>query len=152
MAEPQYSPAVERARSRRAGAAAGRIARTEWFLKQVGSVIKLSIKKRVRLATEYLKDHIVRNISVPVVKQVIGNRTRVTQRSKPGEFPRADTTQLMKTIFTDYKDDGSMYEGFVGTPLDYGVILELYMQRSFMVRSLNEQRDAISIILGGPIQ
>ncbi len=58
----------------------------------------------------------------------------------------------MKTIFSSYLNPSpGVYDGAVGTPLDYGVILELVMDRSFMIRTLNEERDIITRILTGPI-
>lgn len=62
-------------------------------------------------------------------------------RSKPGEFPRADTTLLLKSIFLEGPEwtGETTVECRVGMPLDYGVRLELQMQRSFLVRTLNEE-------------
>ena len=125
----------------------------------------MTFEKRVRMATNYLRDKVVQNISRPVTKTKITGRrsgktgkflpsiTRVTDRSKPGEFPKADTTLLMKTIIAETKmtADG-VFDGFVGTPLDYGVILELRLDRSFLVRTLNEERDRITKMLSGPLE
>jgi len=76
----------------------------------------------------------------------------VTGRSRPGEYPHAETTQLMKTLFSDVRtnQDGSV-DGFVGTPLSYGLILETRMDRSFLVRTLNEQANNIGLILTAPM-
>jgi len=43
------------------------------------------------------------------------------------------------------------YDGYVGTPLDYGAILELKMNRSFLRRTLDEERPTIMKILRKPI-
>lgn len=162
--------AIENARARRAGAASQRATEAEWFIEQVSSKVALTMQRRVRLATEFVKNQVIRNISRPVTKtQVTGKQgrnekgqftagrkyTRVTDRSKKGEFPKADTTQLMKTIFSSYQTFGpGNYAGYVGTPLDYGVILETSPQfdRSFLVRTLNEERDNVMKILTGPIK
>ena len=142
------------ARSRRADRAGRVEARLEWFGDQVQRRMDLSFEQRVHITTEFLKNNIVRNISIPVMKEtgVRSGRMVVTERSKPGEFPRADTTQLMKTIFADGPNrEGSRIVGHVGTPLDYGAILELFRDRSFLVRTLNEQRDRITKMLTGRI-
>jgi len=65
-------------------------------------------------------------------------------RSKPGEFPRADTTRLMKDIF--YRRTGPT-SALVGTSLKYGVKLELKMNRSFLRRTLYEFAPTIRRIL-----
>lgn len=130
------TPAIRDALLRRQQTSARRASRNQWFLEEVQKKVQDDIHALVVIATEYLKTRVIKNISIPVDR--VGGR--VTQRSLPGEFPRADTTMLMKTIFTDYKfsDDGTWAEGYVGTPLDYGVILELFMERSFLNRTLNE--------------
>ena len=124
----------------------------------------------MRLATEFVKNKVVKNISRPVTKIVVKSPqgrnakgqftkgqsyTRVTNRSKKGEFPKADTTQLMKTIFSTYQEFGPMsFAGYVGTPLDYGLRLEISpsLDRSFLVRTLNEERENVMAILSGPIK
>lgn len=123
--------------------------RFQWFTANVMNTLQLKMSDRVRLATEYLKTRIVTNISRPVTKYVgpKSGRIQVKDRSKPGEFPKADTTQLMKTIFTDFADYQGVPEGYIGTPLDYGLFLEVKMSRSFLLRTLNEERDTLSNIL-----
>jgi hypothetical protein len=154
---------IEAARQRRVDRAATIDIQTQWFIKEVCGTVSLSLKKRVRIATELVKNKIIRNISRPVTKTVKTHlengkpvqRTVVSDRSKKGEFPKADTTQLMKTIFSAYEEPGEgNFAGFVGTPLDYGVMLETLPQldRSFLVRTLNEERDNVMAILSGPIK
>jgi len=145
------SGAVAAAQARR-GARKGKTeANIEWFIDDVQKRTDLTFHQRVLIAIEYLRDKVVKNISIPVVKQVIGNRTRVTERSKPGEFPRADTTQLYKSIFSDVVQTEKGFEGYVGTPIDYGVILETRMDRSFLRRTLMEEIPALERILGAKL-
>ena len=155
----QPSAAVLAARARRGQQAADRSARIQWFIDEVSDKVAMSLEQRVKLATQFLKDKIVRNISRPVTKLSPGRnrqgrftKGRVVDRSKPGEFPKADTTQLMKTIFDDYTQDGRRYLGHVGTPLDYGLILETKRDRSFLKRTLDEEQSTITRILTGPIK
>ena len=154
----QPSAAVLAARARRRQQAADRSARTQWFIDEVSDKVAMSLKQRVRLATQFLKDKVIRNIGVPVVRAQGRNRLgqftrkRVRVRSRPGEFPRADTTQLMKSIFDDYTNDDQQHLGHVGTPLDYGLILETKRDRSFLKRTLDEEQSTITRILTGPIK
>jgi len=171
ISQGAYTPSasVLAARSRREQRSIKQEAEVQWFIDQVSQKISIEMEKRVRLATEFLKTRIVRNISIPVGKgqrvyrdtyldTITGKtsnkrrtKTYVTERSKPGEFPRADTTQLMKTIFTAYRKEGGDLIGFVGTPLDYGLILEVRMKRSFLIRTMQEESDKLRAILTGPV-
>ena len=139
---------------RRSRAGAARDVRIEWFIKEVSNKVSLTMKKRTQLATVLIRDKVVRNIGVAVKKEK-GPKggTIVTQRSVAGEFPRADTTQLMKNIFYMVEKIGrGHWLGFVGTTLDYGLILETKMGRSFLARTLNENRSLVNAILTGPIK
>lgn len=150
---PSYgtSKAVTNALERRGVKARTSGAVVQSFIKQVHANVSLTLVDRVHLATEYLRTRIIKNISKPVGRDKAGN---VIERSKPGEFPRADTTQLMKTIFTDYEDDpeGNWCEGYVATPLDYGLFLELFMDRSYLSRTLYEELDTIEEIIAGKVE
>jgi hypothetical protein len=154
MAIPSPSQAVLNARQRRGGLGAASEVRWQWFLREVSDKIKFTLLDRTKIITSHVMSKVVKNLSTPVVKGTgpMGGRV-VVNRSKPGEFPRAETTQLMKTIFSDVVEfvDGSC-EGYIGTPLDYGVILELKMNRSFLVRTLDESRPDIVKVLTGPIK
>jgi len=152
---PGFSPAVARAYQRRLGAAQRCEVRTQLFLNNVCDTVALTTRNRMRVATEWVKNRVVKNISVPVTKitSPITGHMRVTERSNPGEFPRADTTQLMKTIFSGvYEVQKDVWEGFVGTPLDYGIYLELKLERQFLTRTLWEEMSTINRILSGPIK
>ena len=145
----KFSRFVEAARQRRVGAAVAAGVRTEWFIKEVSDKVAMSMRNRVALATAMVKSKVFRNISQPVTK----SGGRITDRSRPGEFPHADTTHLMKTIFsTVIQTSKGVYDGIVGTPLDYGLILETRKNRSFLTRTLNEERSKIQRILMGPIK
>ena len=144
------------ARSRRADRAGRVEARLEWHGDKVRNHLDTCLEQRVHITTEFLKNNIVRNISIPVMKEtgVRSGRMVVTERSKPGEFPRADAPLLMKTIFAVGPNrEGNRIVGHVGTPLDYGAILETSkrLDRSFLVRTLTENRSAIEKILTGRI-
>jgi len=149
----QANSSVEAARQRRAGSAEESSVRIEWFIKEVVQVVAMAMKERVTMATQLLKDRVVRNISKAVVKGVGSRGGRVVGgRSGPGEFPRADTTLLMTSIFSDVREDESgVFDGYVGTPLNYGLILETKMNRSFLKRTLNESLNDVQRILSGPI-
>lgn len=144
------SAAVLGARARRDSRAGRSSERTEWFIKEVSARMDLTVKQRVMIATEFVKNKVVKNISIPVTKGLGG---QVIERSKPGEFPRADTTLLMKTIFTDIRRAGNgIWDGFIGSPLDYSLSLELQMKRQHLSRTLNEERSRIRRILTAKIR
>ena len=100
------------------------------------------------LAAQLLRDRIVVNISIPVGKEVRNGRTVVTERSKPDEFPRVETARLMRDIGWDMIGHT---EAAVYTTLDYGLYLEMRMNRSFLRRTHNEQLPMLrKILLSGP--
>jgi len=151
---PSPRDAVNAARQRRVGRAAEREVKIKWFIEEVSSKMAMGMRQRVSLATHLLKDRVVRNISTPVLKGVGPRGGRVvTGRSVAGEFPHAETLQLQRTIFEEVQETSpSVYDGFVGTPLSYGLILETKMNRSFLVRTLYEVSGDIRRILSGPIK
>lgn len=153
MPAKQPSAAVLNARQRRTTRAASDEVRWEWFLRNVSDKIQMTLRQRVQLATRHLRDKVVQNLSQPVTVGTgpMGGRV-VTDRSVAGEFPKADLTNLMKGIFDEVKLVGTgLVDGFVGTPTDYGLILETKMDRSFLVRTMNEQAGTITRIMTGPI-
>lgn len=127
--------------------------RVEWFGQRVRNGLNLGMRQRLRLSAQLLRDKVVLNISRPVTKTRVrtasGTRTAVTNRSVAGEFPKADTTRLMKDVF--YEVDGM--RAIVGTTLDYGFILETSrrLNRSFLVRTLREMQGPLAVVMAGPL-
>ena len=124
-----------------------------WFTNEVSDKIKTTMRNRVGMACLHLQSRIVQNLSKPVTKSTgpLGGRV-VSDRSVAGQYPKAETTHLMKSIFTDVREEGGSIVGRVGTDLAYGLILEMKKDRSFLVRTLNEERDTIHRLLTGPIK
>jgi len=132
--------------------------RVDWAeAKQFSNTLHGEMKARVRLAGQLLRDKVVVNISRPV-RKVPGVRGRdgrrrtwvdPTSRSKPGEFPKADTTRLMKSIFAKKILKG--YGVQVGTPVTYGLFLELFMDRSFLRRTIKEFAPQLRRVLTKPL-
>ncbi len=134
--------------------------RVNWLGDRVRRNIRMGLEQRLKVTAQLLRDRVVINISIPVVKEKrkitstdpATGRTRtrtktvVTERSKPGEFPRADTTRLMKDIFWELHPE--TMSAHVGTTLDYGLRLELHMRRSFLRRTLFEVQNQIGVIIG----
>lgn len=144
------SQTVIEARARRARNASSARARMNWFVEEVSKRTDLTLEQRVRVAVAFLQDRIVTNISVPVKKEVVNGRVVVTERSVPGEFPRADTTTLRKSIFNDVDVPAIGHiRGFVGTPVWYAWALEFKMMRSFLTRTFYEERNRLVKIIGG---
>lgn len=111
--------------------------RIEWFDRQIMAGMNIEFEKRIDILAQLIRDKIVANLSLPV------ERGAVVKRSKPREFPRAETTRLMRDIFWDRS---SRLKRIVGTSLDYGLYLEL-KERSFLRRTLDEERSLVESIL-----
>ncbi len=150
---PFPSAAVLAAKARRSARGGKDAVRFESFVDDFSNKVRLTLRNRVRIATEFLKSKVVKNISVPVDKVKAKGSIKVVARSKPGEFPRADTTQLRKSVFSDVRTiKKGTYEGYVGTPIDYGLILEIFRDRSFLKRTHTEERGRMRAIISGPIK
>lgn len=145
---------LERARAGRAFRAKEVVTRTEWFIERITNVIKLGIEDRLKVATLFLREKVVENISKSVTRSISSEgRVFITARSLPGEYPRAETTRLMRTMLSDVQEvSPGIFEGYVGTPLEYGLFLETDEQidRGFLRRTLEEETFNISEILLEP--
>jgi len=149
------SDAVLEARYKRAAQIDARLVRIDWFIENVSNTVAMSLKMRVELATKFLQTKVVHNINRPVTKRSVNKRLVVSNRSKRGEFPKVDTSLLRNTIFGEVKEvSPKVYEGYVGTPLDYGLILETSkrLDRSFLKRTFKKERPTVVKILTGPIR
>ena len=123
--------------------------RLQLTINKVVQKTNLTVAQRVKIAAQMLRDAIVVNLSRPV-RKFRGPKSKRTQvdrhsRSKPGEFPRADTSRLLRSIFhTHYP---AQILSRVGTNLAYGVLLEMRMDRSFLRRTLRELRREILLLI-----
>lgn len=148
---PTTTTAVEAAKARRSAAAAKATIQEREFIANVMKRIDLTLEQRALLFVNFLRDKMVKNLSISV--KVAKGPPVLIQRSKPGEFPRADTTTLMKSIFGEVRKlGGGSYNCYVGTPVWYGVRLELKMNRSFLRRTLREEIGSLKAIMGGTIK
>jgi len=134
-------------KARRQGASDASI---KWFGEQVKRDIRIGIKARVGWAAQTLRDKVVVNINDPV-RRFTGPRSGRVQvdkesRSKPGQFPKADTTRLRTDIFWQ-RELGARPSAIVGTTLSYGLRLEVHMNRSFLRRTMNDFLPKIKQIL-----
>lgn len=142
------SASVVAARARRGSRRGGENVRIEWFIRQFQRRLDLTMTQRVKVAVRFVETRVVKNLSKPVTKGVGPRGGRVVKdRSQGGEFPRADTTQLLKRVFSGVDIVGNQIRGFVGVPLDYGVILETQMDRPFLQRTLREERSRVRRLL-----
>ena len=125
----------------------------DWFGKQVYARIDQEIGRRVGVATSLLRKRILFNISLPVKRTIGPKGGTVVERSKPGEFPRRDTALLMGTMMSGVaRVTPGVHEGYVGTPLDYGVLLEMRMDRSFLLRTFFQELGTVQAILTKPMR
>ena len=119
-----------------------------WYGDDVLKKIGKNMRKRLYLASELVRKQTQRNLSKSVLKYkgINSKRTQVLpeSRSKPGEFPRAETSNLRRDIFNEVISDT---QAVVGTRLDYGLILETKMNRSFLRRTLQETQSQVTRIL-----
>lgn len=137
--------------------------RLEFLGNAVERGLTMGLAARVRICAQLVRDKTVINLSTPV-RKIRGGRTRNREtgrfqtgrtrvdpasRSRPGEFPRADTTRLMKDVYYEVTATDGL-TARVGTTLDYGLLLETVMNRSFLRRTLDELRPQITRILTGP--
>jgi hypothetical protein len=66
-------------------------------------------------------------------------------RSVPGESPHKDSGDLYASVAVNGPVvQGDLIVAGVGSPLPYGVILELQMNRPWMVKSLRENQDSLA--------
>jgi len=112
---------------------------------------KLTVAQRIKIAGQLLRDGVVVNLSRPVRKYRSKRTGKMVvdpkSRSVRGEFPRADTTRLLKDIYHLFRSEE--LASYVGTRLLYGKILETRMDRSFLRRTLNELRGKLLMIVRG---
>lgn len=113
----------------------------EFFTREIERQLITGLDRRTKLATKLLADKAKVNISLPVSRSASG---QVIQRSRPGEYPRLETSRLMKDLFIT-RQGPAWYR--LGTSLDYGLILETMLNRSFLRRTLMELRNQIRRIL-----
>jgi hypothetical protein len=122
--------------------------RVVWNGDAVAAQIGKTMAQRLKAASFILSQQTKQNLSKPVLKYkgIRSNRIQVLpeSRSKPGEFPRAETTRLKKDIFHQLV---TPEKAVVGTTLDYGLILEMKMNRSFLRRTHQEMLPTIRKIL-----
>lgn len=134
-----------------------REARLDWYGDQVKRTVFEVSRRRVVAAVAYFKKRVISNLSVPV-GTITGPRGGITKiRSKPGEFPRKDTGELIRTLDSGIVIlPGGIWDGWVGTPLDYGLYLEVGTRkmaaRPWLTRTLYEEQAAITAILTAPIR
>jgi len=137
-------------------------AKIRWFSDRFERGLRLTMSQRLAVAGQLLRDQIAINLSHPVTvfyRKRIHDTSRFpgggkkgsqyryvdpASRSKPGEYPHADYSRLMKDIFSDMTGPLNC---IVGTSLKYGVELELKMNRSFLRRTLWEMQPILADIL-----
>jgi len=149
---PPASSGVQSARERRETNDA--VIEIQWQTAQVQDSLGQDMQRRLLVAAALVQSAVVKNISDPVTKgtgprggQVIMNR------SVEGEYPKADTTNLMKQIIhgVDKNERGEVV-GFVGTTVHYGLILETRMGRLMLASTLAEKASEVRAILTKPVK
>lgn len=153
VARAEAITAAVEAASRKQGKYGGRKYEIKWNGARMLKVMELEFSKRLRVASQLVKDQVKRNLSKPVLKYESPKTERIVvlreSRSKPGEFPRQETSTLMRDIFSELvaPDAAGLRKAVVGTTLGYGLRLETKMRRSFLRRTLNEMLPTVQRIL-----
>ena len=124
--------------------------RVEWHGKDFEAHITRELSRRVKRAVAHVQTKTQKNISRPF--RTGGSQTRYQPKragtaSVAGEFPRADLGRLRQNVFMQMT---GKLTGMVGTPLEYGLILETKLDRSFLERTLNEELGTIKKIITTP--
>jgi hypothetical protein len=117
--------------------------------------------KRFKVLGEHLKNRHIMELSVPVVK-ARKKRRRTTSRgtkgssytyaepdsrSKPGEYPRAETGELRRNTFSEVSLEIGFIKLEVGTSKKYGEMLETKMDRKGLRATLISSMPDIRKIL-----
>lgn len=128
----------------------------DFYTDKVYSVVNEEMRRRIGLVTSLLKNTVLVNISIPVEKITTPSGRVVKKRSDPGEFPRTDTGKLIATMMSGVHEPvPGIQEGYVGSPLDYGLYLETgtrkMAKRPFLTQTLFEQLPVVQSILSSKI-
>jgi len=114
-------------------------------------VVQTKMLKRLELIGMHLQKSLMKKLGKPVTK---GKRTRfrstsrgaagssytfASNRSKAGEYPRADSTNLMTGVFYDVIKNPVSPSVRVGHQAKYGVILEEKLNRKLLRANLYEE-------------
>lgn len=138
-------PSIEEFRQAKVRRATKGVTQTQWFIKEVSDHVNITMRQRMGIVTGFLKNKTILNIKKPVTR-IAG----IVIRSVEGEFPRADTTQLMRTLISEVVTvSPGIVDGFVGSPLDYSIILEQRLDRKFLSKTLFEELQNVKKILVG---
>jgi len=120
-------------------------------LNQFADTLNRQMKNRMTRACQKVQGKAVDLIRNPSSGGRTYKRGGVTHMaSPPGAPPNADTGQLMKSIAYQVSGDGT--EGVIGTPLTYGLLLEMgtsrMAPRPWLQPALDQSRDEVKKILG----
>jgi len=115
-------------------------------LKELPSKVSKPIKQEVFISAQLIRNSAIKNINTgPRSGAIYMVGAKNSVRSGPGEFPKTDTGQLVKSISTQRLDSG--FKSIVGTDLRYGRFLEFgtsnMQARPWLLRSAKENEKKI---------
>ncbi|MFC7443406.1 hypothetical protein [Laceyella putida] len=115
--------------------------RQKFYIRETLDRFESHNKENVQNATTYLVEQIKRNL-------LRTSNQGGKNPSKPGELPHYGSKDLAKsirgrTVKGGKTRRGITWTGYVTMGEEYGLILELYRNRSFMVRTMQEEKRAI---------
>lgn len=121
--------------------------RIEWYAPAVTAAVDAEIANRVYRVGQHVFKKIQENISVWVEYQ--GNKIK---RSKPGEYPRQETSKLRRSVYVQLKRTKLGAEVRLGARAPYAIVLETSLNRSFIQRTWREEYPTIERMLKKPIR
>jgi len=121
----------------------------KWNGEKIQANMRRHLKKRVTKAVYFLEAQAKRNVT--------RHQTKVHGPSKPGDkFPHEDDSNLVKNITNKVSNvNPQTVEGFFGTPLKYGLFLELgtskMVARPFLRTTLDQSRAEVESFINYPM-
>jgi hypothetical protein len=106
--------------------------------------------RRMQRTAQYFQTQVMARFSV-------SNPRPYLNSSKPGEYPRKRTGNLIANILwgptsiSDIKAEGLKVRAGVGAPARYGAILELFKARLGFVRTAEDLRPVLKVMLEGKV-
>ena len=132
-----------------------------WNSKIAERQVLIGLVKRMKLLGNHLENAHVIKLSTPVVKKRKKRRRSTSRgskgstytyadpssRSKPGQYPKSETTNLRKSIFSEVEVEPLGVQLKIGTSVKYGERLETKMDRKGLRSTMIGEAPAIRSLL-----
>ena len=109
-------------------------------LNKFGVETEKAIDDTVRIIAHRVKNTAIKSIREPTIGTIYVRKNDVIHvASKPGDAPNTDSGRLVGSINVQHQKLSA--KASVGTPLTYGAILELEMNRPWLEPALDKHKD-----------